>query len=92
MFKQLYLRIKYRKQLKAGFGLLHDHGAKRHFAVMDGRAFIMNGVDPLVRVDLSTGKATNYVAPMELPAVVNKDYDWDGVKTISVYRKDHSNV
>jgi hypothetical protein len=26
MLKRLYLRIRYRKQLKQGFGLLHDHG------------------------------------------------------------------
>ena len=91
MFKQLYLRIKYRKQIKAGYGLLNDHGTKRHFAIADGKAFIMNGVDPLVRVDLSTGKATRYT-PFKMPVTVAKAYDWDGVKTVSVYQKDPSNV
>jgi hypothetical protein len=58
--KHLWLRFKYRKQLKAGYGLLQDQGAKKNFVLMNDRLFIMNGVDPLVRVDCTTGKAEQY--------------------------------
>lgn len=58
--RKLYQRIKYRKQLKAGFGLLSDVGAKKEFVIVDGRAFIVNGADPMVRVDLDKGTAQQY--------------------------------
>lgn len=60
--KQLYLRFKYRKQLKAGFKLL-DTSKKINFTIVNGRAFLVNSQDPMVKVDLNTGKAEAYVAP-----------------------------
>lgn len=77
MFKQTWLRIKYRKQLKAGYGLLHDLGAKRHFNIVNDRLFIVNGVDPMVRVDLTTGKAIAYTPPEDTPRSPNAKYYFD---------------
>ena len=54
--KKLYQRIKYRKQLKQGFKLLGDH--KSEFVLVDGKAFITNGVDPMVKIDLTKGTGT----------------------------------
>jgi hypothetical protein len=63
MFKKLWLRVRYRKQLKQGFALLSDMGAPREFNLVDGKLFIVNGVDPLVKVDLSTNKVSKYKPP-----------------------------
>jgi hypothetical protein len=65
MFKRLYLRIRYWRQLRQGFALLPSNG-KRNFVKANDRLFIMNGVDPLVRVDLSTNKAEPYTAAAQL--------------------------
>ena len=43
----------------------------------------MNGVDPLVRVDLSIKKAEKYTPP---PGVVNHDYNFYPVTRIGVYK------
>lgn len=66
--RQAYLKIRYWRQIRKGYGLLEVHGTKRHFVIANGSAFIMNGVDPLVRVDLATKKADKYPNP------VNKGY------------------
>lgn len=78
MFKKLYLRIRYWRQLRKGFKLLPSN-AKRNFVLANDRIFIMNGVDPLVRVDLSTNKAESYV---------DKDFVWpaSGIHGVGVYK------
>ena len=61
MFKKLYHRIKYHKQLSMGFKLIG--GKKQEFTIINDRAFITNGKDPIVRVDLVTGKVEQYKKP-----------------------------
>lgn len=61
--KRLYQRVKYRKQIKQGYGLLSDAGEKKTFTLASGRLFFLNGVDPLVRHDLATGKTEAYKPP-----------------------------
>lgn len=60
---KFYKRIRYWRQLRKGYGLLSDLNAPRQFEIVDGKAFIMNGVDPLVRVDLVKSIATQYKPP-----------------------------
>jgi hypothetical protein len=69
--KQLYLRVKYRKQLKQGFKLLNNKD-KKEFVIVNSRAFITNGVDPMVRVDLTSGKAEAYVAEKDTYKITYK--------------------
>lgn len=57
-FRHLYHRIKYRKQLKQGFKLIG--GNNQEFLMMNDKAFIMNGQDPMVRVDLTSGVTEQY--------------------------------
>ena len=58
--KKLYYRIRYWRQLKRGFGLLSDVGAKKDFTIAYDKAWIYNGVDPMTKVDLTSGVVTQF--------------------------------
>lgn len=57
--KKLFQRIKYRKQLRIGYALLSTQ-KNRDFVICGENAFVMNGRDPLVKVNLSSRIVEQY--------------------------------